>query len=92
MTYSLMYSPQHDRVRTELSTADAGNIKTMYYLGQTEKLVTPTSEKWITYISGAPGTVAIIVSENGNHTPYFTYTDHLGSILTVTDDQGSIVA
>ncbi len=36
--------------------------------------------------------VAIVVRENGNDTYYYTYTDHLGSILTVTNSGGSVVA
>ncbi len=87
----LMYSPEYDRVHTRLSHEGA-LTRTMYYLGQTEKLVTPAGEKWVTYLSAAPGTVAMIVTENGGHKSYFTYTDHLGRLLTLTDNQGSIVA
>lgn len=38
------------------------------------------------------GLCAIIVKEGGQVTPYFVYTDHLGSLLTLTDVNGNVVA
>jgi RHS repeat-associated protein len=43
-------------------------------------------------ISGGDGICSIIVKESGVFNFFFPYTDHLGSILTVTDVNGSVVA
>ncbi|MEJ7673302.1 MAG: hypothetical protein WKF59_11450 [Chitinophagaceae bacterium] len=34
----------------------------------------------------------LLVKEGGQVTPYFVYTDHLGSLLTITDINGNAVA
>lgn len=49
--------------------------------------------KWVHYVSGGDGLCAIVTKDNINGTSYYyTYKDHLGSILTLTDDQGNIFA
>ncbi len=46
----------------------------------------------IHYIGSPTGLAAIVVDDGTDVEYYCVYTDHLGSILTVTDDQGDIVA
>ena len=46
----------------------------------------------IHYISGGDGLCAIVVKENGSFAFNFPYTDHLGSILTVTNASGAVIA
>ncbi len=86
----LVYSPQLERVRSVKSFKDA--IKeTKYYFEGCERLINANGDKWITYVNGANGITSIIVSENGQHKNYYTYTDHLGSIIAVTNSQGNKV-
>jgi len=46
----------------------------------------------IYYIDGGNGLNNIIVNQSGNISIYYTYTDHLGSIVAVTNEAGTIVA
>ena len=44
------------------------------------------------YISGPTGNIAVYISENGAEPElYYTITDHLGSIVAVTDADGEII-
>ncbi len=70
-------------------------LESRYYLGNYEQrrynLNVPSgSTQDIHYVSGN-GLNMIVVKEDGVYTYYYTYTDYLGSILTVTDDQAVIV-
>lgn len=92
---NLTYGPDYERVKTELFQYN--NIEeTRYFLGNYEKQVINgiiINTRDIHYISGGNGLCAILVKENGVINSYIVYTDHLGSITTVTDRGGtSIVA
>ena len=67
-------------------------IETKYYLGSYEKQVSGGTTREIHYVGGGNGLCAVIVREGGVSNFYFVYTDHLGSILTVTDINGNVVA
>lgn len=89
---NLTYGPDYERVKTELS--QLGNIEeTRYFLGNYEKQIVNgiiTNTREIHYISGGNGICAIIIKEDGIVQPsYIVYTDHLGSITTVTDQGGN---
>ena len=61
-------------------------------MGSYEKQVSSSGTQHIHYIAGGDGLCAIAVRENGQDSYYFTYLDHLGSITTVTDEAGNVVA
>ncbi|MBL7712749.1 MAG: hypothetical protein JNL13_09805 [Chitinophagaceae bacterium] len=61
-----------------------------WYMGDYERdEVTGSAEQQIHYISGEGGLCAIVVKEGGSFTYYTAYTDHLGSIVLLTDDAGT---
>jgi RHS repeat-associated protein len=68
-------------------------INTRVYSGRYELEDNQTGHpQQIHYINGNNGLVAVIVIQDGVSKEYYTYTDQLGSILTVTDDTGNIKA
>jgi len=90
-TVTYTYGPDYQRVKSVFKVNN-GVKDTKYYFGNYEKQTTTTGTREIHYISGANGLCAIVVKENGVYNYYFTYTDYLGSILTVTDITGAVVA
>jgi uncharacterized protein RhaS with RHS repeats len=57
-----------------------------------QKISSGVTNRRLHYISGDAGLVGIVVEEAGNYDYYSVYTDHLGSIVKVTDDAGIVVA
>jgi RHS repeat-associated protein len=53
---------------------------------------TGTNTRQLHYLSTDVGLVGIVVEEGGLYHYYAAYTDHLGSIVTLTDDAGTVVA
>ncbi len=96
-TLTYTYGSDYNRIRSELRQ-DGSIINTRYYFegGQPtagfEKDITGGATRYIQYISGPVGLIAIIESVDGNHHRHYTYTDHLGSILMVTDESGMVEA
>jgi len=91
--YSLNYTYGSDYQREKSVLKQNGSIiNTKYYFGGYEKDITGSSTKHIHYINAGQGLVAVVVRENGIDTYNYVYTDHLGSILTVTNSTGAIIA
>ncbi|GAA4419283.1 RHS repeat-associated core domain-containing protein [Nibrella viscosa] len=87
--YELTYTYDADYERYKGVLKQNNNVLwTRYYLGDVER----HNDKYLHYISSPAGLVAIVVRENGNDSYYYTYTDHLGSILTVSNSSGALVA
>ncbi len=88
------YGADYSRSRTVLK--EGGNtINTRYYFeGGYEKDISGDITRYIQYISAPVGLIAIIEGPIGSgiHNIHYTYTDHLGSILTVTDASKNIEA
>lgn len=81
-----------DQQRRIQTVTNAGQIvSTRYYVGAYEKIVEDNTTREINYITSPSGTVAVNVKENGNSELYYLYQDHLGSIVTITDDVGMVV-
>ena len=92
-SYQLTYTYGADENRIKSVLAQSGTtINTRYYFGDYEKDITSGVTKNIHYISAGDGLDAIVVRENGTDTYYYTYTDHLGSILHITNNAGSLIA
>jgi RHS repeat-associated protein len=96
VTYN--YNPSEARNKSELKK-DGVTQKVRYYHGNYEKLDTytggvVTATKHIYYISGGNGLCAIATKEGSNPavTYNYVYTDHLGSILKLTNSTGTVTA
>jgi RHS repeat-associated protein len=92
-SYLLTYTYGSDQQRIKGVLAQNGStINTRYYFGGYEKDITGSSTKHLHYISNGQNLIAIVVRENGTDTYNYVYTDHIGSILTVTNNSGAIIA
>lgn len=90
LTYT--YGADYNRIKSELKLGSSTVQNTRYYFaGGFEKDVTGTTTRYLQYIAGPAGLVAIVESNGAVHTPHYTYTDHLGSILTVTNSTFSTI-
>ncbi len=67
--------------------------ETRYYDGSyEEQKINSGAVTSIHYVTGGDGLSAMLITENGVTIPYYTYSDYLGSILTVTNAAGTVVA
>jgi RHS repeat-associated protein len=87
---SYTYGPEYQRVKSVLKQGTT-TLETRYYLGSYEKQVGGTTRE-IHYVSGGNGLCAMIVKEGSTVNIYYVYTDHLGSLVTVTNSTGTVVA
>ena len=86
------YGPDYERVKTLLKNNSVLQ-ETRLYVGSYEKqIIAGGATREIHYIGGGNGICAILVKEAGVITPYYVYSDHLGSILTITNSAGTITA
>ena len=89
LTYT--YGQDEQRIKSVL-TQNGTSVETKYYVGEYERQIKAGITREIQYVRAGNGLCAIIVVEAGVATPYFVYTDHLGSLLTVTNKAGIVVA
>jgi RHS repeat-associated protein len=70
-------------------------VRKRWYMGDFEidqKLTGTAKTYQLHYITSDAGLVGIVVEESGSYKYYAAYTDHLGSIVTLTDDAATVVA
>jgi RHS repeat-associated protein len=65
-------------------------VNTRYYFGNYEKDITAGTTRHIYYIPSPTGMACIVERIGTADTYHYTYTDHLGSILTVTNNSGVV--
>ncbi|MBX7225304.1 MAG: hypothetical protein K1X55_04690, partial [Chitinophagales bacterium] len=88
---TFMYNNNHDRIKTQLTAS--GVTTTRLFVGNYERETKSTggAARHIYYIYGPDGLVCIAVKLGTNAPQYFyTYTDHLGSIVAVTNTAGVV--
>ncbi len=85
------YGADYNRIKS-VTKQNGTAINTRYYLSGFEKDITGASTRFIHYISSPAGLISIVVRENGVDTYNYVYIDHLGSILTLTNNSGTIIA
>lgn len=86
---SYTYGADQQRIKGVL-IQNGSTTNTRYYFGSYEKDITGSSTKHIHYIDAGQGLIAIVVRENGVDTYNYAYTDHLGSILSITNSSGIV--
>ncbi|MBI2968273.1 MAG: hypothetical protein HYY40_10745, partial [Bacteroidetes bacterium] len=92
LTYT--YGPDNQRRKSELKNTSTGiTEKEIIYSGSYEKITVGSDIYEVHYIAGGSGLTAIYVipPSGGQGALYYVYTDHLGSILTLTDATGAII-
>jgi RHS repeat-associated protein len=90
LTYT--YGADYERIKGELKQNGTVISTRFYFAGGFEKDVIGATTRYIQYIASPAGLAAIVESNGGAHTVHYTYTDHLGSIVTVTNSSGTVEA
>jgi RHS repeat-associated protein len=86
------YGADYERRKAVLNTNWA-TVYTRYYLGDYELTTRNGVNQYVHYITGGDGVCAIAVKDgNSAFNFYVPYTDHLGSILTITNTSGAVIA
>ena len=92
-SYELTYTYASDYERRKgVLKVNGSVVNTRLYMGDYEIDTKNGVTREIHYIGGGDGMCSIVVKENGSFNYYFPYTDHLGSILTVTNVSGTVIA
>jgi RHS repeat-associated protein len=85
------YGPDRERWKTELKKNNT-LTKTIIFAGDYERIIENGTAKQLYYISGSDGLAAIYVKQSGQPDKiYYVHADHLGSIVSLTDANGSEV-
>lgn len=87
----LAYSFDYER---RMATFKTNNVvdETRIYVGNYEKQTIGSTTREIHYVSNGERLIAIIIKEGSTTTNYYTHTDHLGSILAITNSSMNYVA
>lgn len=92
----MVYDASEDRTYTQqsqgLSATALGVTRQRWYVGDYEKQVIASNTQHIHYINSDAGIVAMVVKDASGYHYYPVFTDHLGSIVKVTDETGATVA
>lgn len=80
------YGPDQDRWYSELSK-NGTDVRTTVYAGEYEKITENGVTREFYYLDGN----TIVIRENGTVKTYLAFTDNLGSILSVMDENGTKV-
>lgn len=88
---SLSYGSDYQRIKGVLKQ-NTTVVETKYYLGDYEKQIKGGVTRELHYIAAGNGLCAIISKEGSATNVYYTYTDYLGSIVSVTNASGTVVA
>ena len=95
-TYDMAFTYGHDRLRRKTQLYENSTLKqTKLFLGNYEKVIDETTgeEKEYHYLSAPTGLFAVVTkTDGGSETLNYVLTDHLGSIQTITDDEGESVS
>jgi RHS repeat-associated protein len=87
----IIYGPEQQRWKSELKK-DGIVIKNTIFAGDYEKITENGITRHLYYISGGDGLAAVYVKQPGtSDQTYYAHTDHLGSIVKLTDNNGTPV-
>ncbi|WP_345028684.1 FG-GAP-like repeat-containing protein [Ravibacter arvi] len=86
----LRYGADHQRIKSELRQGGKVRFSRYYFQAGFEMEHREGKQTFVQYVNGPPGLVGIVESRANQHTIHYTFTDHLGSILTATDPAGSL--
>ncbi|GGM82625.1 hypothetical protein GCM10010967_12860 [Dyadobacter beijingensis] len=91
-TLTYLYGADYERIKGVLKQ-NTTVIGTRYYFsGYDVDDLGGGSKRYVQYIGSPAGLIAIVESNGSSHNIHYTYTDHLGSILTTTGSSGTIEA
>jgi RHS repeat-associated protein len=70
---------------------DGGDNLTRYYFNDYEKEIIAGQTRQLNYVYAGGNLVAIFTQEGSTTTPYYIYTDYLGSLRSITDGSGTVL-
>jgi RHS repeat-associated protein len=88
-TLTLSYGIDEQRRKGEYNIN--GNSFTRYYLGAYEEEHSLDGVKKTHYLSVPNGLAAIYIENDGDGELYYAYTDYLGSLTAITDENGVVI-
>ena len=87
----ITYGPDQQRCLSVLKK-NGTTVKTTVFGGEYEKITLNGVTRELYYIGGGDGLAAVYVKQSGQSDKiYYAHTDHLGSILSLTDNNGASV-
>ena len=84
LTMNFEYGPNMSRLYSAMSNGEGDTVRSTIYAGDYEKVTENGVTREFYYLDGG----TIVVKQDGIFTPYLTFTDNLGSILSVMDANG----
>lgn len=91
-TAVITYGPDQQRVKTDFFNTATSVSSTRLYLDNYEESSEQGNLTQVHYLNSPVGCIGMYVIENGVGSMYFTYSDHLGTPKTISDDRGNVVA
>jgi RHS repeat-associated protein len=88
---SYTYDADYQRIKSVLKNGTTDIYTRYYFSNGYEKDNGGGTDRELHYITSPAGLAAIIIKQNSSFITYYTYTDHLGSILTLTDASANVV-
>ncbi|MDN5291870.1 MAG: hypothetical protein PWQ06_2109 [Anaerophaga sp.] len=85
ITYGVNYQ------RVKMTYSDTEKSFTRYYQPNFEEEISGKNFRRIHYISAGDGLAAIYVQSGNMDDLYYAYTDHLGSLVAIADEDGNVV-
>jgi RHS repeat-associated protein len=86
---NITYGVHHQRVKMIID--NGGQTLTRYYQPNFEEEIKGSGSRKIHYISASDGLAAIFVEDGDEENLYYAYTDYLGSLVALADDDGNAV-
>lgn len=86
-----LYGHDYERRRSTFKSGTT-TTETRWYLGNYERQIKGSTTRDIHYVTNGERLISIIVKVGSTVTNYYVHTDHLGSIVAVTDASAAYVA
>ena len=89
---SLVYTYGYGHQRIAMEEHVGNTVRTKRYVGAcervTETMGSLTTDRWLTYLTGPTGVVAVEMTKSGTEQVFYVLKDNLGSWTTITEGSG----
>ena len=91
LSLQFTYGPDYARKMSQLTNIASGPVRKVIYVGDYEEITVGSNTYGVHYISSPDGLVAMNIRQNNSDQLYYVHTDHLGSIISLYDKNGSLL-
>lgn len=92
LSLSMAYGIDHGRIRQIIRRDGMEEARKVYLSGGCEKVTDADNSRYLTYVGGAQGICAILVTgPSGEVSNFLVLKDHLGSLNCFTDAEGNLL-